>query len=72
MTKSVKSYRAKTVNFILAFTVPQQILYDNMKTAVIKNFPVEIRFNQKFEEFLAYYGVVPKACKPNRPQTKGK
>lgn len=52
--------------------VPQQILYDNMKTAVIKHSPVEIRFNQKFEDFLAYYGVVPKACKPNRPQTKGK
>ncbi|MYL65487.1 IS21 family transposase [Bacillus hwajinpoensis] len=52
--------------------VPEQILYDNMKTAVIKHSPVEIRFNQKFEEFLAYYGIAPKACKPYRPQTKGK
>ncbi|QSS99775.1 IS21 family transposase [Pontibacillus sp. ALD_SL1] len=52
--------------------VPEQILYDNMKTAVIKHSPVEIRFNRKFEEFLAYYGVAPKACKPYRPQTKGK
>ncbi|WP_017726155.1 IS21 family transposase [Halalkalibacterium ligniniphilum] len=52
--------------------VPEQILYDNMKTAVIKHSPIEIRFNQKFEDFLAYYGIVPKACKPHRPQTKGK
>ncbi|WP_085521582.1 IS21 family transposase [Tuberibacillus sp. Marseille-P3662] len=52
--------------------VPEQILYDNMKTAVIKHSPVEIRFNRRFEEFLAYYGIVPKACKPYRPQTKGK
>lgn len=52
--------------------VPKQILYDNMKTVVIKHSPTEIRFNRKFEEFLAYYGIVPKACKPARPQTKGK
>lgn len=52
--------------------VPEQILYDNMKTAVIKHTPVEIRFNRKFEDFLAYYGIVPKACKPKRPQSKGK
>lgn len=47
--------------------VPEQILYDNMKTVVTKHTPAEIRFNQKFEEFLAYYGIVPKACKPRRP-----
>ncbi|AZV43395.1 hypothetical protein BAOM_4744 [Peribacillus asahii] len=52
--------------------VPEQILYDNMKTAVTKHTPIEIRFNRKFEDFLAYYGIVPKACKPSRPQTKGK
>jgi transposase len=52
--------------------VPSQILYDNMKTVVIKHSPTEIRFNRKFEEFLAYYGIVPKACKPARPQSKGK
>ena len=52
--------------------VPEQILYDNMKTAVTKHTPIEIRFNRKFEGFLACYGIVPKACKPSRPQTKGK
>ncbi|WP_430757257.1 IS21 family transposase, partial [Pseudobacillus badius] len=52
--------------------LPHHILYDNMKTVVIKHSPIEIRFNRTFEDFLAYYGIVPKACKPNRPQTKGK
>lgn len=52
--------------------LPEQILYDNMKTVVTKHSPVEIRFNRTFEDFLAYYGIVPKACKPHRPQTKGK
>jgi transposase len=52
--------------------LPHHILYDNMKTVVIKHSPVEIRCNRTFEDFLAYYGIVPKACKPSRPQTKGK
>jgi transposase len=52
--------------------LPEQILYDNMKTVVIKHSSVEIRFNRTFEDFLAYYGIIPKACKPYRPQTKGK
>src|SRR5690606_36820845 len=29
-------------------------------------------FNRAFEDFLTYYGIVPKACRPKRPQTKGK
>lgn len=52
--------------------VPQQLLYDNMRTVVTKHSVSQIRFNKRFEDFLAYYGVVPKACKPYRPQTKGK
>lgn len=52
--------------------IPQQILYDNMKTVVLKHSPTEIRFNRIFEDFLAYYGIIPKACRPKRPQTKGK
>ncbi|ASI36215.1 hypothetical protein A0126_11700 [Exiguobacterium sp. N4-1P] len=51
--------------------VPQQILYDNMKTAVISHNTNGIKFNQKFEDFLAYYGITPKACKPRRAKTKG-
>lgn len=49
-----------------------QLLYDNMRTVVTKYSVSQIRFNKKFEDFLSYYGVVPKACKPYRAQTKGK
>lgn len=52
--------------------IPQQLLYDNMRTVVTKHSVKQIRFNKRFEDFLAYYGVVPKACKPYRAQTKGK
>jgi transposase len=52
--------------------IPQQILYDNMKTVVLEHSPTEIRFNRTFEDFLAYYGIIPKACRPKRPKTKGK
>jgi len=52
--------------------VPEQILYDNMKTVVTRHSVKQIRFNKKFEDFLNYYEVCPKACKPYRAQTKGK
>lgn len=52
--------------------IPQQLLYDNMRTVVTKHSVSQIRFNKKFEDFLTYYGVIPKACKPYRAQTKGK
>lgn len=51
--------------------IPQQLLYDNMRTVVTKHSVSQIRFNKKFEDFLSYYGVIPKACKPYRAQTKG-
>jgi transposase len=52
--------------------IPEQILYDNMKNVVLKHSPVEIRFNHMFDDFLAYDGIVLKACRPKLPQTKGK
>lgn len=52
--------------------IPQQLLYDNMRTVVTRHSVHQIRFNKKFEDFLSYYGTVPKACKPYRAQTKGK
>jgi transposase len=52
--------------------VSQQMLYDNMKMAVIRHNPNGIKFNQKSEDFLAYYGITPKACRHRRAQTKGK
>lgn len=45
--------------------LPEQILYDNIEIVVTKHTPVEIHFNRTFEDFLAYYGIVPKTCKPH-------
>ncbi|MDF9759177.1 transposase [Peribacillus simplex] len=52
--------------------LPEQIPYDNMKTVVTKHSPVKKRFNRTFEDFLAYYGIVSKACKPHRPLNQRK
>ena len=58
--------------------VPQEILYDNMKTVVIKTLTIgadergEIRWNPGFLDFARYWGFTPRLCAPYRPQTKGK
>ncbi len=54
--------------------VPETILYDNLKSAIIKRDKYgkdKHGFNQKFLEFAKGY-FTPKFCKPNRAQTKGK
>ncbi|WP_310116758.1 IS21 family transposase [Azospirillum sp. BE72] len=58
--------------------VPEQILYDRMKTAVLGE--VEdpdqpgkgIAYNAKLLDLAGHYGFLPKACKPYRAKTKGK
>lgn len=58
--------------------VPQQILYDNMKTVVLQTLTQgvdergEIRWNPGFIDFARYWGFEPILCRPHRPQTKGK
>ncbi len=58
--------------------VPQEILYDNMKTVVVKTLSLgtdergEIRWNPGFLDFARYWGFTPRLCQPYRPQTKGK
>ena len=55
--------------------VPNQILYDNMKTVVIERNGYQEgnhRFQKTFRDFAKHYGFMPKLCKPYRPQTKGK
>ena len=54
--------------------VPKEILFDNMKTVVDhsqSSFSKTV-FNQKFEYFAKDIGFTPIACRPYRPQTKGK
>ena len=54
--------------------VPQQILYDRMKTAVIGDDAEagHIVYNRTLLDFARHYGFLPKACRPYRAKTKGK
>lgn len=52
--------------------VTQSVLTDRMKTVLLDQTGGELHFNQKFLQFAAYYGFVPRVCRPYRPETKGK
>jgi len=53
--------------------VPEQILYDRMRTAVLGEVDERgIVYNSKLLALAAHYGTVPKACRPYRAKTKGK
>lgn len=54
--------------------LPQEILFDNMKTVVdhTRSSFAKTVFNDKFEVFARDMGFTPIACRPYRPQTKGK
>lgn len=51
---------------------PRIVLTDNMKTVVLKRQGTEIQWNPRFMDFAAHYGILPRACQPRRPETKGK
>lgn len=62
---------------IAAFTalggVPEEILYDRMKTAVVgEDDAGVVTYNAALVALLAHYGAVPRACQPYRAKTKGK
>ena len=53
--------------------VPTELLYDNLKTAVLyRDREGTVHWNPRLRDFADYYGVVPRACQPYRAQTKGK
>jgi transposase len=53
--------------------VPQEILYDRMKTAVLGEDEDEhIVYNRSLLALAAHYGFSPRACKAYRAKTKGK
>jgi transposase len=53
--------------------VPQEILYDRMKTAVTgEDDQGHIVYNRALIDFAGHYGFHPKACRPYRAKTKGK
>jgi len=51
---------------------PEEIVVDNMLTAVIERQGSLIRFNENFLDFLRVFKIVPKACNVRKPQEKGK
>jgi transposase len=52
--------------------VAASCLYDNMKVVVSGYDGDEPVYNPRFLAFAAHYGFRPVACRPHRPQTKGK
>ena len=53
--------------------VPQEVLVDNQKAAVLEHISGrKPRFNQRFIDLAGYYGFEPRACRPYRARTKGK
>ena len=54
--------------------VPQEIWFDNMKTVVDRSESqfTQTVFNEKFRQFAKDARFIPIACRPFRPQTKGK
>ena len=52
---------------------PSEALYDRMKTAVIgESDEGVVSYNASLVALLNHHGVVPRACRPYRAQTKGK
>jgi transposase len=51
---------------------PQELVHDNMLTAVIERQGPMVRFNEQFLEFLRPFHINPIACHVNQPQEKGK
>lgn len=55
--------------------VPQEVLYDNMKTVVLQRDayqPGQHRFHPSLWQFAKEMGFTPRLCRPFRAQTKGK
>jgi transposase len=53
--------------------VPEKILYDRMKTAVIgEDEAGVVTYNASLVALLNLYGALPRACRPYRAKTKGK
>ena len=51
---------------------PEEIVVDNMLTAVTERCGSVIRFNDAFLDFLRIFKIVPRACHIKSPQEKGK
>lgn len=65
------------INAFKALGIPKEIVYDNMKTIVIRREKVlqalrKIHYNPAFLDFARHYGFAVTACPPYWPRAKGK
>lgn len=58
--------------FLFFGGTPQEIVVDNMLTAVIERQGAIVRFNDAFLDFLRVFKITPVACNPGAPHEKGK
>ena len=58
--------------FLFFNGTPDELLVDNMLTAVREREGALIRFNENFLDFLRPFKIRPRACNPGAPQEKGK
>ena len=52
--------------------IPKRILYDNLRSVVIRRWVEHIQYNKRFLEFSGYYLFEPKATGVAKPHEKGK
>ncbi|MDK2126966.1 IS21 family transposase [Chitinimonas sp. DQS-5] len=55
--------------------VPREVLYDNMKTVILKRDAYDKgqhQYQPTFADFARHYGFAPRVCQPYRAKTKGK
>lgn len=52
--------------------IPPEVVYDQLKLAVIKERFGEVQFNEDFYAFARYHRFTPFICRKNDPETKGK
>lgn len=66
--------RCHSAAFTALGGVPEQILYDRMRTVFSREDPAagHIVYNRTLMAFARHYGYLPKACQPYRAKTKGK
>ncbi len=69
----IDSFLALHVRAFASFGgMPEEILYDNQKQAVLAHTAGGVRFNPSLLAFAGRYGFKPRACRPYRAKTKGK
>ena len=52
--------------------IPQEIVYDQTKLAVISETYGEVAFNERFHRYIQWRGAKPYVCRKADPETKGK